>query len=480
MDIDLDTEITQQSSSQQQRYAIQIKSSLPSVCFFTFFNTLEIVTDISISKDGRFIAIAKTDSTTESSLLSSERDKYVKHCLITGHSAPVIRYGTIRQNALLGQHKLISLFSCHTNRGLKDTRNGIGICGKGILSMSLSEDGLFVGSGCGDGTIEVFANVGGIELNENENNQINAQFKSQSNKQQQNESNSNTIDTPIYHHTQPIRILSGHLCSVEVVEFVPLNLSTDKQQQQQQSQYPHIIASGSSDKSVRIWNIETGELISIFTNHNSAITAISFVLNKEIIVKQKEKDSNQEYNSKMEKDEIDSQFDEIPRSPLIAISADDKGGIWIWDAGTGIALIGRRSTFDEGKNQIKDKQKLQSDKKQNINEQENEKEIKRNSPIWAVAASADGNLLAVGGSDSLIDIFDLHSILTKRDNKQYFDLNQYLVNSFHTRRTDVRCIQFHEIYEKRKDQDEKKEDEKKYLILAAGVYTKEDQKQQQN
>ncbi len=66
-----------------------------------------------------------------------------------------------------------------------------------------------------------------------------------------------------------IRTLKGHTDGVYA-----LALSPDGQ----------IIASGSADKTIKLWHLETGELLSTFTGHGNTVTAVAFTASGEILV----------------------------------------------------------------------------------------------------------------------------------------------------------------------------------------------------
>lgn len=59
----------------------------------------------------------------------------------------------------------------------------------------------------------------------------------------------------------PLRIFAGHLSDVDVVKFHP---------------NCNYLASGSSDKSIRMWDVSSGECVRIFTGHFGAIHALAF------------------------------------------------------------------------------------------------------------------------------------------------------------------------------------------------------------
>jgi transcription initiation factor TFIID subunit 5 len=62
-------------------------------------------------------------------------------------------------------------------------------------------------------------------------------------------------------HIQPLRILAGHLSDIDVVKFHPNG---------------NYVATGSSDKAVRLWDILTGHCVRIFTGHKAATFTLAF------------------------------------------------------------------------------------------------------------------------------------------------------------------------------------------------------------
>ncbi len=61
-------------------------------------------------------------------------------------------------------------------------------------------------------------------------------------------------------HT-PLRIFVGHIADVECVEFHP-NM--------------HYVATGSSDKQVRLWSVETGDCVRLMFTVASAVRSLAF------------------------------------------------------------------------------------------------------------------------------------------------------------------------------------------------------------
>jgi WD40 repeat protein len=66
-----------------------------------------------------------------------------------------------------------------------------------------------------------------------------------------------------------IRTLKGHQDGVDAIA-----LSADGE----------IIASGSSDKTIKLWHLQTGELLGTFTGHANTVTALAFTASGEMLV----------------------------------------------------------------------------------------------------------------------------------------------------------------------------------------------------
>lgn len=68
---------------------------------------------------------------------------------------------------------------------------------------------------------------------------------------------------------QLIRTLKGHQAEVCAIALGP-----DEQ----------IIASGSADKTIKLWHVQTGELLATFTGHSDVVTAVAFTASGDILV----------------------------------------------------------------------------------------------------------------------------------------------------------------------------------------------------
>jgi transcription initiation factor TFIID subunit 5 len=62
----------------------------------------------------------------------------------------------------------------------------------------------------------------------------------------------------------PVRILSGHMTDVECIEFHP---------------NAHYVATGSCDKQIRLWEIETGECVRLMFTVPGSVRSLKFSKN---------------------------------------------------------------------------------------------------------------------------------------------------------------------------------------------------------
>lgn len=75
-----------------------------------------------------------------------------------------------------------------------------------------------------------------------------------------------------------VRTLTGHQDSIHAIAISPI------QTQRQPTITGHLIASGSADRTIRLWHLETGEHLATFRGHTHTITALTFTISGEIIV----------------------------------------------------------------------------------------------------------------------------------------------------------------------------------------------------
>ncbi len=111
--------------------------------------------------------------------------------------------------------------------------------------------------------------------------------------------------------SQPKNVLRGHLGFVNDVAISPAS---------------SMVASASSDKTVRLWNIETGKLIQTLEGHQHSVTAIDFSPNGQLVASGSRDHTVKLWNT--DTGELVQQFDDVDKAVVDVRIADD-----------GIALI---------------------------------------------------------------------------------------------------------------------------------------------
>lgn len=106
--------------------------------------------------------------------------------------------------------------------------------------------------------------------------------------------------------SQPTNVLRGHRGFVNDVAISPAS---------------NMVASASSDKTVRLWNIETGELIQTLEGHQHSVTAIDFSPNGQLLASGSRDHTVKLWNT--DTGEIVQQFDNVNQSIIDVMIADD-------------------------------------------------------------------------------------------------------------------------------------------------------------
>ncbi|RIA86196.1 WD40-repeat-containing domain protein [Glomus cerebriforme] len=218
-------------------------STLPSICFYTFFNTYDSLNCLTISEDTSLIAGGFSDSYVKiyslkreklrgfrgrinpaeirtASDLENAKERFGSDCKrLLGHSGPVFGLSFSPDNRYL--------ISCSEDRTARlwstDTYTNL-VCYKGhnspIWDVDFSPLGFYFVTASHDRTARLWS----------------------------------------CDHIYPLRIFAGHISDVDAVKFHP------------NSKY---IVTGSSDKSVRMWDIQGGSCLRLFSGHTGGISCIS-------------------------------------------------------------------------------------------------------------------------------------------------------------------------------------------------------------
>eukprot|EP01080_Neovahlkampfia_damariscottae_P004249 gene4249-7586_t len=193
--------------------SITSKSSMPSICFYTFFNSKVNTIEFGVQNDKPLIVGGFEDS----SIKYWKSDSYES---LYGHTGPV--YGLSLSS---DQKWLLSSSEDSTVRLWNlETKSNI-VAYKGhqypVWSVDFSNIDYLFASCSHDRTARIWSTD----------------------------------------RVTPLRVLAGHLSDVDCVKFHP------------NSNY---VATGSSDRTVRLWDINSGECVRIFSGHFASVHSLSF------------------------------------------------------------------------------------------------------------------------------------------------------------------------------------------------------------
>jgi transcription initiation factor TFIID subunit 5 len=226
-------------------------TSLPSICFYTFFNTYDGMNTVDISEDGSLVAAGFSDSTIKLWDLQKEASKWSKatreYYESDGRDAkykPKSPTGArSRDEEPLAQVELVG----HSGP---------------VYTLDFSPDGQFLLSGGQDGTVRLWSMYTKTNL---------VAYIGHSYPVWQVKfcSLGFYFATASYDRTArlwstnqpwPLRIFAGHLSDVNCVDFHP---------------NCNYIVTGSTDKCLRIWEVNTGNPMRIFTGHYGPVYAVA-------------------------------------------------------------------------------------------------------------------------------------------------------------------------------------------------------------
>ncbi|CAI2169147.1 15336_t:CDS:10 [Funneliformis geosporum] len=224
------------------RAELDPSSTLPSICFYTFFNTYDSLNCLSISEDTTLIAGGFSDS-------------YVK-------------IYSLKHEKLRGLRGLINPAEMKTVSDLDNAKERVGSDCKKLLGhsgpvfgLSFSPDNRYIISCSEDRTARLWSidSYTNLVCYRGHNSPVWDVDFSPLGFYFVTASHDRTARLWSCDHIYPLRIFSGHISDVDTVKFHP------------NSKY---VVTGSSDKSARMWDIQGGGCVRLFSGHTGGISCL--------------------------------------------------------------------------------------------------------------------------------------------------------------------------------------------------------------
>jgi transcription initiation factor TFIID subunit 5 len=234
------SENVEKLSQEDRRRRIPLSANaLPSVCFFTFFNSHNSLNSISMSNDSSLISTGWSDSAVRvfdlktkpadsaeqqqlqaSAARGASRANKPTHCrTLRGHSGPVYASSWSPDNQFLlscSEDSSVRLWNVATGTNLVAYRGH----NYPVWDVAFSPLGYYFATASYDRTARLWTTSS----------------------------------------LTPHRVFAGHLSDVNCVRFHP---------------NCHYTITGSTDKTVRMWDVSTGEPVRIFTGHFDAVRTVA-------------------------------------------------------------------------------------------------------------------------------------------------------------------------------------------------------------
>ncbi|KYQ91599.1 transcription initiation factor TFIID subunit [Tieghemostelium lacteum] len=255
-------------------------SSLPSICFYTLFNTYQGLNTVEISKDAKLVVGGFSDSSLKLWDLEELSEKKKEQQIVQNYENHQQQQQQPPQQQTIGNSNL------QFKKKESEFKSFLGHSGP-IYGCSFSPDSEYLVSCSEDTTIrlwnmETMANLvcyrgHSFPVWDVNFSSFGYYFASAS--------HDRTARLWATNYINPLRTFTGHLADVNCVKFHP---------------NCNYLATGSSDKSARLWEISTGKCVRIFVGHRAPIYSVAI----------------------------------SPDGRLLATAGEDSS-VFLWDLGTG-------------------------------------------------------------------------------------------------------------------------------------------------
>lgn len=307
-------------------------------CLQTLNEHVDLINSIAFSSNGLIFASGSDDHTIKLWDVSSGR------CLKTlqGHTSRVWSIDISSDGLLLASSSddnSVKLWDISSGRCIKTLEGYINV----IWSVRFSADGLVLASSSSDKNVRLWNASTGQCLNS----------------------------------------LQGHSKRVTSVAFSPLciNEATSEEEKKFSAKVSYILASGSEDKTVKVWDVNTGQCLRTFQGHSNRVTSVAFSPDGKILASVSDDhtvklwDINTNYCLHTLQGHIGRiwSVDFSTDGRTLASACHDQT-IKLWDIETGRCLITLQGHKDW---------------------------------VWSVAFSPDGSTLASGGGDQTVKLWDI-------------------------------------------------------------------------
>ncbi|KAF2075902.1 hypothetical protein CYY_002793 [Polysphondylium violaceum] len=241
-------------------------SNLPSICFYTIFNTYQGLNTIDISKDASLVAGGFSDSSVkvwnlkEMSEKKQQQQQQQTNEKETSNNTSPTSTPTITSNGK-GKHQN-NILNVHVKKKDSEFKSFLGHSGP-VYGTSFSPDAQYLLSCSEDTTVRLWSmeTMTNLVCYKGHNFPVWDVSFSPFGFYFATASHDRTARLWSTNHPSPLRIFTGHLSDTNCVKFHP-NIN--------------YVATGSSDKSARLWEMQTGKCVRIFMGHRAPVYTVAF------------------------------------------------------------------------------------------------------------------------------------------------------------------------------------------------------------